>query len=256
VDQPVVTQLPELRIEGAIAEIRLRDALRVNRLGPPELKILLDHIEAVNAARDVMVLKVSAEGPAFCAGFDVNALGLGVPEPHFSSVPDALERARPVTIAMMHAGAFGGGTDIVLACDFRFGAAGARAQVPAAALGLHFYLGGMQRYVSRMGVDGARRMLLACEELRGQELAARGYLTSYFDTESEMVEAADALAKRLAASAPLALLGMKRRLNEIARGEVNAAGIAADVTRSEQSRDLAEALAARKAKRPPQFTGD
>ena len=247
---------PELRIDGPVAELRLRDVARVNRLGPSELRVLLEHIDTVNAAREVLVLKVTAEGPVFCAGFDMDALGSGALEPHFSELPDALQNARPVTVALLQAGAFGGGTDIVLACDFRLGSEGARAKVPAAALGLHFYLSGMQRYVMSMGVDGARRMLLACEEIRGSELATCGFLNAYFESAAEMNAAADTLIRQIVSCAPLALLGMKRRLNEIARGDYDVEGVSADVTRTERSRDVAEALAARKEKRIPRFIGE
>src|SRR3546814_5645398 len=39
----------------------------------------------------------------------------------FGETIDIIENARPVTIAAIHGGAYGGGTDLSLACDFRVG---------------------------------------------------------------------------------------------------------------------------------------
>ena len=65
---------------------------------------------------------------------------------------NALEDARPVTLALIQGGVYGGGTDLALACDFRFGTPEADMFMPAARLGLHFYPRGLERYVSRLGV--------------------------------------------------------------------------------------------------------
>jgi enoyl-CoA hydratase/carnithine racemase len=64
-----------------------------------------------------------------------------------------------------------------------------------------------------------------------------------------------ALAERLAAMAPLAVQGMKRALNEIARGEFDAAGCAARAKASQASEDVKEGLAAWREKRAPVFRG-
>jgi enoyl-CoA hydratase/carnithine racemase len=58
---------------------------------------------------------------------------------NFEAVVDALEEARPVTVAVLHGSVYGGGTDLALACDFRLGAQGIDMFMPAARLGLHFY---------------------------------------------------------------------------------------------------------------------
>ena len=71
-----------------------------------------------------------------------------------------LEMARPVTVAALHGGVYGGATDLALACDFRVGAHGIDMFMPAARLGLHYYRSGLERYVSRLGLDNAKRLFL------------------------------------------------------------------------------------------------
>jgi hypothetical protein len=55
--------------------------------------------------------------------------------------------------------------------------------------------------------------------------------------------------------APLALLGMKKHLNRIARGVLDADDLDADIARAAASEDIREGAAAWSAKRPPRFTG-
>ena len=56
--------------------------------------------------------------------------------------------------------------------------------------------------------------------------------------------------------APLALLGMKKNLNRIARGALDIEDLRRDIERSVASRDLREGLAAWAGKRAPRFTGE
>ena len=65
----------------------------------------------------------------------------------------------------------------------------------------------------------------------------------------------DELAATLARMAPLALLGMKESLNQIACGRPDAALIAARVQRTILSEDLQEGIQALQQKREPVFKG-
>ena len=55
--------------------------------------------------------------------------------------------------------------------------------------------------------------------------------------------------------APIAMLGMKRHLNRIARGTLQVADLEADIQRAMASADLREGLAAWAQKRAPRFSG-
>ena len=83
---------------------------------------------------------------------------------------------------------------------------------------------------------------------------AIGFLTQLVAPEALMAEA-DALTQRLAAMAPLALLGMKKHLNHIARGVLDMDAVQHDIARAAHSADLQEGRAAWAEKRAPRFTG-
>ena len=244
---------PALRIEGAVATITLRRPAEANRLGPEDLVALAEHITLINQSEQVLVLRLQATGKYFCSGYDIGRLG-ATRLVDFGEVADALEEARPVTLAVLQGGVYGGATDLALACDFRLGTPAVDMFMPAARLGLQFYQRGLERYVSRLGVDAAKRLFLTAEKIGADEMKAIGFLTHLVSAEA-LDTSASRLADTLAGMAPLALLGMKKHLNRIARGALDAGDLQHDMARAAASADLKEGAAVWAEKRPPKFTG-
>ncbi len=251
-----VPTTPELSVHGSIATIRLRNPAYANRLSPADLDVIRAHVETVNANRKVLVLKFIADGKYFCSGYDISSLAADAAPSsmYFGDTVDIVERARPVTIAAINGGVYGGGTDLSLACDFRIGVPDANMFMPAAKLGLHFYPGGMVRYVTRLGLNNAKRLFLTCDKILAPEMLAIGFLNEIVPTET-LHTRVDALSFQLAGMAPLALVGIKKHLNLIARGELDDADIRAAVLQSEKSQDMKEGALAWKEKRTAKFTG-
>lgn len=247
---------PTLSIQGAIATIELRKPKHANRLSPEDLNTLRHHIETVNNTKEVLVLRFTAEGKYFCSGYDISSLAAeSAPSSiFFGETVDLIEQARPVTIAAINGGAYGGGTDLCLACDFRVGAPSANMFMPAAKLGLHFYPGGMSRYITRLGLNQAKRLFLTAEKIDAKEMLRIGFLTELVETE-DLKNRVDQLSQTLAGMAPIALLGIKKHLNLIAKAQIDQEDIEQGVHRSETSSDIAEGALAWKEKRQAQFHG-
>jgi enoyl-CoA hydratase/carnithine racemase len=112
----------------------------------------------------------------------------------------------------------------------------------------------MMRYVSRLGLDNAKRLFLTAERLEAQEMLRIGFLTELVSPD-QLEARLDALTQQLADMAPIPLTGVKKHLNLIARGQLDVAEIEDGVRRSERSRDIAEGAQAWKEKRAPHFTG-
>jgi enoyl-CoA hydratase/carnithine racemase len=245
---------PELHVEGAVATLTLRRPQQANRLEPDDLLAISEHVARVNATPAVLVLRVQATGKTFCAGYDIGRIG-GARPVAFEDMVNALEDARPVTMVLLQGGVYGGATDLALACDFRLGSAHTEMFMPAARLGLHFYRRGLERYVSRLGVDQTKRLFLTAERIDAAEMKAIGFLTHLVAAEA-LQSSADQLASTLASMAPLALLGMKKNLNRIARGALDADDLRRDIERSAASHDLQEGRAAWAEKRTARFSGE
>ena len=247
---------PLLTVDGPVATIALRRPEVANRLNPGDLRAIRNHIEAVNEMARVLVLRFVSAGKYFCSGYDIGSLAGKSDEGalNFGEVMDVIEAARPVTIAAINGGVYGGATDLCLACDFRIGVPGCDMFMPAARLGLHFYRGGMARYVSRLGLNAAKRLFLTTDRIDAATMLDIGFLTEMVEPEA-LHARVDQLSTQLAGMAPIALLGMKQHLNALARGTLDADALARDIHRSEISADLREGAAAWKEKRQPVFSG-
>jgi enoyl-CoA hydratase len=248
---------PELEIDGRVATITLRRPRLANRLGLQDLVQLREQIARASGSPNVLVLRLAAQGRHFCSGFnlsdadgDADAAGK-----QFEAVAAELEGARPVTIAAIQGGVYGGATDLALACDFRLGTPASEMFVPAARLGLHFYGGGLQRCVSRLGLQTAKRVMLGAETFDAQAMLACGFLDRLVPSVDALMPAVDGLSASLADMAPLALLGMKKHLNRIAAGTLDAAELARDIAAADASDDLREGTLAWREKRVPVFRG-
>jgi enoyl-CoA hydratase/carnithine racemase len=122
--------LPELAFEGAVATITLRRPEQANRLTPDDLERLTALLAEVNGRPEILVLMLRGTGKYFCSGYDIGSIG-GDRRIDFAAVVDAVEEARPVSIAVLHGSVYGGATDLALACDFRLGAEGIDMFMPA-----------------------------------------------------------------------------------------------------------------------------
>jgi enoyl-CoA hydratase/carnithine racemase len=126
--------------------------------------------------------------------------------------------------------------------------------MPAAKLGIHFYQRGLERYVSRLGINAAKRLLLSAEKIQAEEMVRIGFLTQLVkDVDLEKTVAL--LIEQLMTMAPLPLLGMKKHLNRIARGSLDVDELNHDINVAQNSEDLQEGRHAWAEKRVPLFKG-
>jgi enoyl-CoA hydratase/carnithine racemase len=168
-------------------------------------------------------------------------------------VTNRLEDLAVPTICRLNGGVYGGATDLALACDFRIGIEGMQMFMPAARLGLHYYRSGIKRYVSRLGADNAKMLFLTARRIDAAEMLRIGYLTAVAPADRLDAEV-DALANTIAANAPNAMAGMKRTINEFARGALDEAAADARHRASMHSDEVKEGVAAFAEKRAPKFT--
>jgi enoyl-CoA hydratase/carnithine racemase len=253
--------VPSLAVEGARATIRLNRPRHMNRIQPEDIPVLVGLLDEVDATPSVRVLVLTGGGRAFSAGYHLGDLaeqteggGSDAGVPSFEALTIRLERCRVPTICRLNGGVYGGSTDLALACDFRVGHDGIEMFMPAGRLGVHYYEAGMRRYVSRLGLNAAKRLFLTAERIGAAEMLRIGYLTEVAPAE-ELDARVDALAGRIAAMAPLAVQGMKRALDEIARGALDVPALEARAAACQDSEDLKEGLRAFREKREPVFRG-
>jgi enoyl-CoA hydratase len=260
VDAADSASTPVLEIDGARATVRLNRPKHLNRLQSEDLEALLKTFDRLEADPAVRVMVLTGTGRAFSAGYDLNSVAERATSSNeqksagsaFEVIVNRLEDLALPTICRLNGGVYGGSTDLALACDFRIGVDTCEMFMPAARLGLHYYKSGIRRYVSRLGADNARKLFLTAQKIDAPEMLRIGYLTAMVPREA-LDEEVGRLAGILAGNAPVAMRGMKRAINEFARGKLDEDAADARARDSMRSAEIKEGIRAFSEKRPPKF---
>ena len=221
---------PVLDIDGGRAIIRLNRPKHLNRLQADDLDALLRLFDRIESDPAIRVLVLTGTGRAFSAGYDLGSIteraGSASEQESagsaFEIVVNRLEDLAIPTICRLNGGVYGGSTDLALACDFR------------------------------IGVDTAKKLFLTAEKINAAEMLRIGYLTAMVPAEA-LDQEVDKLAATLEGNAPAAMAGMKRTINEFARGTLDEE--AADRRHRDSMRgvEIKEGIRAFSEKRPPKF---
>lgn len=253
---------PVLSKEGPIAVIQLNRPHHANRLEPDDLTELMNHFRAIAADPDIRAVILTATGKHFSAGYDLTSILETVEEDPtaefavnpFATMVNMLEALPQPVICALNGGIYGGSTDMALACDYRLATPEIKMFMPAARLGLHYYLDGMRRYVSRLGFNMAKRLFLFSESLDADQMLACGFVDRIVPAEC-LQSTARELAKSVAGMAPLPIRGMKAALNNMAQDRLDPLEFARTETACLRSRDIQEGVLAWQEKREPEFRG-
>src|SRR5690606_31089589 len=216
----------------------------------------------------IRVLTLTGTGRVFSSGYHLGDLAqqrAAIPEDapvpdkpnpptRFDIMLEKLENLRVPTICRLNGPVYGGATDLALCCDFRIGDENCEMFMPASRLGLHYYRSGIVRYVSRLGVNAAKKLFLTAQTIKAPEMLRVGYLTEMVEP-AQLDATADRLADIIAGQAPVAVAGMKQAINELARGNLDEEATDIRHAISLLSADIREGVTAWHEKRQPVFQG-
>lgn len=183
--------------------------------------------EAVDAAAGDdgvrAVIFRSASERFFSAGADIKAFNANPPEKNMDMIRTAHENLARIAeipkifIAQIHATALGGGLEMALACDLRFGAEGEyKLGLPEATLGLLPGNGGTQRLPRLIGVNKALELMITGRMISPAEAHELGILDRLFpasELESETLKYAERLASGAAGAIGAIKLAVHRGIN-------------------------------------------
>ena len=213
-------------------EVARQDGVARVTLNRPELRNAFDDalirklhaaFEDVSKDKAVRVMVLAGNGPAFCAGADLNWMkrmaGYGYEENladarALAEMLAALDRLPKPTIARVHGPVFAGGTGLVAACDIAVGTPEAKFCLSEAKLGLSPAT--ISPYVMRaMGERAARRYFLTAEVF-GAEEAHRIGMLSLLVSPNELDSTVNSLVQHLLAGGPQAHAKIKALIRAVA----------------------------------------
>ena len=195
----------------------------------------------LDADSSVRVLVLAGNGPAFCAGADLNWMKRMAGYSYDENLRDAraladmlaaLDRLDKPTIARVHGPAFAGGTGLVTACDIAVGTPEAKFSFSEAKLGLSPAT--ISPYVLRaIGPRAARRYFLSAEVFDAAEALRIGLLSAVVPA-AELDAFIGQLREQLLAGAAAAHARIKDLVRDIAGRPID------DALRADTARRIAE----------------
>jgi enoyl-CoA hydratase len=235
----------------------------LNALNRKTMEELSQILTAAREDEDVRALILTGAGEkAFIAGADISELAVQTPVSGKGTalfgqgVLHLLETLGKPSIAAINGFALGGGCEVALACSIRLASKTAKLGQPEVKLGIITGYGGSQRLARLCGKGVAHELCLTGEMISAEE-ALRIGLVNHVCEPAELLPAAEALARKIIANAPLAV---KFTMEAIERGvempqeegqflEATLFGICA------ATEDMREGTRAFLEKRPAQFHG-
>lgn len=231
--------------------------------------------EALSRTEGVRVVLLKSEEKAFSYGLDLPKafkefghlfMGAGLAGPRTellglirrwqAAFSGFAELPMPV-IAAVHGWCVGGGLDLISACDIRVATRDARFSLREAKIGIVADLGSLQRLPPIIGSGLTRELAFTAGDFDGERALEMRFINRLYDSREEMWAGALELALEIAANPPLAVQGVKDVLRHLEEPKVREGlrYVAAWNSAFLASEDLAEAMSAHMAKRPPMFKG-
>lgn len=205
-------------VNGAIATVTINRPKAMNALNSQVLDELLAVYDEIEADPAVLVTILTGEGKAFVAGADIaemsklNAVEARAFAKKGHAVMNRIESIEKPTIAAVNGFALGGGCELSMACDIRIASSKAKFGQPEVGLGLIPGFGGNIRLPRLVGKGNAKYLIYSADMI-GAEDAYRMGLVQQIAEPEELIAAAEKMAAKIAAQAPIAVSVAKDVIN-------------------------------------------
>jgi enoyl-CoA hydratase/carnithine racemase len=259
--------------DGPVSILTFDDPGRRNAMTEAMGLALRDAVAALGRDPGVRAVVLTGAGSAFSAGGDLAMIeeksraGRAEPGPaRRAAHQDFMRRFYALflsvrdlpcpSVAALNGAAVGAGLCVALACDLRIAARDAHLSLNFVRLGIHPGMGATWTLPRLVGTARAAELLLTGRPVDGEE-AERIGLVNRAVAREEVLPAALALARSVAAGAPRAVRGAREALVRSATAtlEEQLDFEAAQQALDYEGADLAEGLAAVRERRDPHFEG-
>lgn len=186
-----------------------------------ELESAVTHADRGESTR---VLAITGAGRAFCAGDDIAELATLEGGENLRKIVDALlgavrtiESSRKPVVAAVNGLAYGGGCELVFACDVAFAVPGATFAAPEVRIGL-FPPYGTLRFLTLAGRKRSAELFFGGEPVGAQTALEWGLLNGIVPAD-QLVERTERFAKAVARAPAAAVATAKRWMRDVVAGE-------------------------------------
>lgn len=239
-----------VKVQDRTARITLTRPEVRNAFNDEVIQQLKAAFEGLGARDDVRAVVLAAEGPAFCAGADLNWMRRMADYTRDENIADAGQLAAMLkaiyecpkpTIAAVQGDVFAGGMGLVAACDMAVSVRTATYCLSEVKLGL--IPATISPYVIRaMGARAAHRYFLTAERFSADEAHRIGFVHELVDADQLDAKVGE-LAQALVNASPAAVRACKKLVQDVAERAIDDALIAttvegiADIRASDEGRE-------------------
>jgi methylglutaconyl-CoA hydratase len=223
-------------VQDHVARITLTRPEVRNAFNDDVIAQIKSAFEAVGARDDVRCVVLAAEGPAFCAGADLNWMRRMADYTQGENLADAGELAAMLrtiyecpqpTIARVQGDVYAGGMGLVAACDMAVSVDTANYCLSEVKLGL--IPATISPYVIRaMGTRAAHRYFLTAERFGAAEAHRIGLVHEVVSADALDAKVGE-LTQALVSASPNAVRACKKLVQDVAEREINDALVAQTV---------------------------
>jgi enoyl-CoA hydratase/carnithine racemase len=192
---------------GPIARITMNRPDKRNALSLAHMQELTECFKAIGEVREVQVVVLAGNGPAFCAGHDLSEMIGRDPETYrhiFDACCELMDTVQSIpqpVIAQVHATATAAGCQLVATCDLVVASEEARFATPGVRIGL-FCSTPMVALSRAVGQKKAMEMLLTGDFISAEEALAEGLVNRAVPAE-ELEAQTRKLAEKICEASPL-----------------------------------------------------
>lgn len=203
--------------EGNIGILTLNKPEVLNALSSAFISELHDKIRALKQ-ENLSVLILTGVEKAFVAGANIKEMSALTEEQALQFAKagheafEELEQFPAPVIAMINGFALGGGSELALACDFRFASSKAKLGQPEVGLGICPGFAGTQRLKKAVGPSNAKDLIFTARVITAEEALAMGYVDRVFAPE-ELREKTLEFARLIEKNSPYAVRMSKQAIN-------------------------------------------
>ena len=254
-----MTQALTLQVDGAVATITLTQPDIRNAFSDEVIAEITAAFPTAGERPDVRAIVLAAQGPAFCAGANLNWMRRMADYTREENIQDAgllAEMLRVIyecpkpTIARVQGDVYAGGVGLVACCDIAISADTVHYCLSETKIGL--IPATISPYVIRaMGARAAHRYFLTAERFNAAEALRIGFVHEVVAHDQLDAKVGEVL-KALLGASPNAVQAAKKLVQDVAEREINAELIAktvegiADIRSSEEGREGVQAFLAKR----------
>jgi enoyl-CoA hydratase len=217
----------EVAIEQHVATVCLNRPDKANAMNAPMWEELQRCFEWLDQEPTVRAVILAGNGKHFCAGLDLGVFGnlqSASADParraeqfrrtvlRMQDNLTAIEKCRVPVLAAIHYTCIGGGVDMTCCADMRYATQDAFFSIREIDIGMTADVGTLQRLPKIIPDGVVRELAYTGRNMGAEEARAVGFVNRVFENREIMLREVTAIARGIAAKAPLAVRGTKQML--------------------------------------------